>query len=281
MAVTALRQVAEQRGIYEVTPVKPMSFWWQSRKGLWTGKHRRRMGAAIWLYGYLQSNADIKTGVVATYHHAEAACELDAPERTVQDWLRHLVTAGYVTVAQHRYHLSITITNYRPSGDYGESQDSVSLKSQGHEKTDAGSRKNRPRLTESRDPMINQIDQINQIDPPTGEIAPQPEIPEPAIKADEIWRRHKGYEPTSAFFETITDCYSKVNLLKEAVKMDGWLQRHSRRKCSTDFICNWLDKAVRDLEAGNYDNGSRPYPAGRSAGRNQPGSAEERAGWHS
>lgn len=96
-------------------------------------------------------------------------------------------------------------------------------------------------------------------------------------KADAIWRNHPGYQPTVAFFDTLRDTYPRVNLVKEAVKMDGWLQRHPRRKCSRDFILNWLDKALRDLEV---EPNGRTYAAAGRAGRKRTDDYD-RSGWFS
>jgi hypothetical protein len=95
----------------------PVMKFSQIRSGLWAGEHRRRMGEAIWLYGWLQSRVDRQTGVVGRYTHGEAATELEAPERSVRRWLGTLKAERYVEVEQHRYELTVRITNYRPNPD--------------------------------------------------------------------------------------------------------------------------------------------------------------------
>lgn len=91
--------------------------WWAPlRRGLFsdpTGKHFRKMGAAIWLYGHLHQVADWQTGrLLRTYRTLEN--ETGIPERTLQRMMQNLRQHGYIQVTQLSRALSIEITKWKP-----------------------------------------------------------------------------------------------------------------------------------------------------------------------
>lgn len=94
------------------------------REGLFkdpSGKHRKRMGEAIWLYGYLHICADLKTGqLFRTYE--TMADESGIPKGTVRRMLKKLkkprpgLPDGYIIVRQLSRGLHLSITKWEPPG---------------------------------------------------------------------------------------------------------------------------------------------------------------------
>lgn len=80
--------------------VKPKGDWWTPIwKGLVTdenSKHRRAMGASLWLFLYLLTYTNRKTGTVRK-KQATIVQETGYPLRTVQRHLKRLSEAGYIT----------------------------------------------------------------------------------------------------------------------------------------------------------------------------------------
>ena len=93
------------------------SGWWAAlRRGLFsdpTGKHFKKMGGSVWLYGHLHLAADWETGaLIRTYK--TLANETGIPERTLQRMMQNLKKHGYVEVVQLARALSIKITKWKP-----------------------------------------------------------------------------------------------------------------------------------------------------------------------
>jgi len=86
------------------------------RKGLFCdpkGKHYRRLGMAIWVYGYLHQGADLETGkLVRKYETIHQ--ETDIPLRNIQRMMKKLEKLKYIEVVRRPHCLSIQITKWRP-----------------------------------------------------------------------------------------------------------------------------------------------------------------------
>ena len=90
--------------------------WWTP---LWTGlvsdragKHRRAMGASLWLYLYLLAHANRKTGVVRKKQRTMSS-DTGLPVRTVQRHLKRLASGGYIAVLDSGHEPRIRIEKYK------------------------------------------------------------------------------------------------------------------------------------------------------------------------
>lgn len=110
-----------------MSKVKGKQEWWAPlRAGLFsdpTGKHYKRMGPALWLYGYLHIGADWKEGTLErkyeTIHNHSGI-----PTRNLQRMMKRLEKFGYVEVTRKAKSMVISITKWRPitPADNGGSQ---------------------------------------------------------------------------------------------------------------------------------------------------------------
>ena len=88
--------------------------WWAPfRSGLFNDpKHRKKMGSAIWLYGYLQIYADRETGRLER-NLQTIASDLETEWKTVQRWMAILKKNNYVELRRMQYGFSIQVTKWR------------------------------------------------------------------------------------------------------------------------------------------------------------------------
>lgn len=72
------------------------------RKGLFDGKHLKKMGSAIWLYGFLISIVSWKTWSGETAYKV-IRNRFGIPKMTVYRWLQALQDGGYITYNRGQY----------------------------------------------------------------------------------------------------------------------------------------------------------------------------------
>lgn len=96
--------------------IKPLPNWWTP---LWRGliadpnsKHRKAMGAALWLYLYLLAYSNRKTGIVRRNQRAIVQ-DTGYPLRTIQFNLNKLRQKGYLTTERQGRYLKIQITKWK------------------------------------------------------------------------------------------------------------------------------------------------------------------------
>ncbi len=77
-----------------------------------TGQHHRRIRHAIWLYLYLLTLANIKTGKLTT-RIADIANATGISEETVRSWLGHLKKWHYVSVVKNRDGFQFKINRWK------------------------------------------------------------------------------------------------------------------------------------------------------------------------
>ncbi|PIR01369.1 MAG: hypothetical protein COV66_01795 [Nitrospinae bacterium CG11_big_fil_rev_8_21_14_0_20_45_15] len=95
---------------------KSNTWWTKIRKGLFfdqSGKHHKRMGSAVWLYGYLHVCAD-KNGVV-THKHKTISRNMGIPLRSIREMMKTLRLEGYVEVKRRPHHSEISILKWGDS----------------------------------------------------------------------------------------------------------------------------------------------------------------------
>jgi len=85
--------------------------WSPVRIGLWTEQHRKRMGASIYLFGFLLTRANTKGIVKITY--SEIVKVTGIPEKTLKNWKTNLTKQGYISTKDQRG-LVYQIANFRP-----------------------------------------------------------------------------------------------------------------------------------------------------------------------
>lgn len=93
------------------------SKWWANiRNGLFVdenGKHYKRMGEAIWLYGYLHMAADWQTGKLIRKYKT-IMNDTGHKKRTLVRWMATLKKYGYIKVIPLSNSMAIEITKWRP-----------------------------------------------------------------------------------------------------------------------------------------------------------------------
>ncbi len=94
---------------------KPQSWWTPFWRGLVadsSSKHRRAMGPAIWIYLYLLTYANRKTGIVRrtqeSMHH-----DTGYSIRAIQSHLQRLKRHGYIRTEHSGRYLTIYITKWK------------------------------------------------------------------------------------------------------------------------------------------------------------------------
>ena len=90
--------------------------WWRP---LWrglvcdpTGKHRQKMGCAVWLYLYLLLHVDGHTGVLSR-DLSRIAKDMAIPERSVRNWLKRLKTYDYISMGENNKRSCLQVVHYR------------------------------------------------------------------------------------------------------------------------------------------------------------------------
>lgn len=96
--------------------VKRRPEWWTP---LWRGlaadpdgKHRRAMGASLWLYLYLLTYTNRKTGI-ARRRLAQIIEDTGYPLRTVQRSLKRLAERNYIRVVRSSHYLHISVKRWK------------------------------------------------------------------------------------------------------------------------------------------------------------------------
>lgn len=92
--------------------------WVKVRSGLLEPKHRKKLGARIWLYLHILDRADWDTGTVKDWTDGDTAKRMKMPQRTVQDQRQRLVEDGYISSVQSFQSLTITIHNWVNPREY-------------------------------------------------------------------------------------------------------------------------------------------------------------------
>jgi DNA-binding MarR family transcriptional regulator len=94
---------------------KSKNWWtpiWNGLANDTNGKHRKAMGLSIWVYLYLLSYANRKTGIV---HRKQKiiAKETGLPLRTIQRHLKRLAVQKYITLETSERPLQIQIEKWK------------------------------------------------------------------------------------------------------------------------------------------------------------------------
>lgn len=99
---------------------KGSRYFFKVYEGLFSGKHLRTMGQALWLYGWMLGRAwAAQRDGTLTYCHLDAARELETSERSVKRWFSQLEEHRYIEItAKHRYDMDVAITNWRPIDEW-------------------------------------------------------------------------------------------------------------------------------------------------------------------
>ncbi len=100
----------------KTNPIRKESWW----TPLWSGlliessaKHYKAMGRAVWLYLYLLTYANRRSGNLFR-RTATIAGDLGLSLRTVSRWLSVLKQNGYIEIRQTGRSLAISITKWKP-----------------------------------------------------------------------------------------------------------------------------------------------------------------------
>jgi len=86
------------------------------REGLFkdpSGKHRKKMGEAIWLYGYLHICVDLETGQTVRKYKT-ISNETGIPESSVKKMMLKLKRAEYIKTTRLGQGLVVQITKWEP-----------------------------------------------------------------------------------------------------------------------------------------------------------------------
>jgi CRP-like cAMP-binding protein len=90
--------------------------WWTP---IWRGlsadpgsKHRIAMGASLWLYLYLLTYANRKTGMVRR-RMDQVQSDTGYPMRTIQRHLKRLEQKSYISLNRSKHYLHITIKKWK------------------------------------------------------------------------------------------------------------------------------------------------------------------------
>jgi len=100
-------------------PKQPPSWWTPVWRGLIAdpnSKHRKSMGSAVWIYLYLLTYANRKTGIVRRTQQAMVQ-DTGYPLRTIQFNLHKLNQRGYLTKKQEGRYLKIQIEKWKAFND--------------------------------------------------------------------------------------------------------------------------------------------------------------------
>lgn len=98
---------------------RPPNWWTPVWRGLIAdpeGKHRKAMGSALWIYVYLLSYANRRTGVVRRSLRLMVH-DTGYPIRTIQLNLQKLRLRGYVTAEHEGRYLKIQIEKWKAFSD--------------------------------------------------------------------------------------------------------------------------------------------------------------------
>ncbi len=203
--------------------------WIKVKRGLLTDpRHRRTLGARIWLYLHIIDRANWDKGAVLEWRDVDEADALDMPVRTLREQRKQLQADGYITCNQAQHSQQIVIhkwVNPRSySGKVLNQGDKKPLpsKSQGDAQGDAqGSSKHvTPSLSshdhrseehtaqKPRDLLFDAISEVCQVDPATtgasiGKVKKALLKADPPYTPDEVrafsrwhnsdqWRKDKG-----------------------------------------------------------------------------------------
>lgn len=90
----------------------PRKTWIKVKRGILEPKHRKRLGARIWLYIYMLDNADWESGKIEGWTDAHHAKQIKMPYRTLQEQRQRLEADGYIRCDQGFQSQTITITNW-------------------------------------------------------------------------------------------------------------------------------------------------------------------------
>jgi DNA-binding transcriptional ArsR family regulator len=115
---TIFRKISPSNSIsrFKLSEPKKQKDWWTPIwKGLVTderSKHRKRMGASVWLFLYLLTYTNRKTGIVRK-KQATIAEETGYPIRTIQRHLKRLSQAKYITFLDSGHFPQIRIEKWK------------------------------------------------------------------------------------------------------------------------------------------------------------------------
>lgn len=122
--------------------------WIKVKRGILEPKHRRKLGAAWFLYFYMLDHTNWEDGILHEWRDESAAAELDIPLSTLRNQRRHLEDELYIKSTQRQNCLTIAITNWTNPREYsGQKYNEVEQTFEGDQK-----------LTPSKDEGDNQGD---------------------------------------------------------------------------------------------------------------------------
>ena len=89
-----------------------MADWIKVRSGILEPKHRKAMGAAIYLYLYMLDKAEWEDGTIYNWTDKQAADDLEMPIVTLRSQRRHLENELYIKTVQEYNGLKISISKF-------------------------------------------------------------------------------------------------------------------------------------------------------------------------
>ncbi len=101
---------------------------------------------------------------------------------------------------------------------------------------------------------------------------PKPTVPQSLKAFHGTLSGRPGYSPTTAFFEKVEAKYGTLDLEEEALKAVDWLRSQEavgrHRKCSVQFLLNWLarteqQREQRAAQVGTVPHNRKPDRSGR------------------
>ena len=92
--------------------------WIKIKRGILEPKHRRKLGAAWFLYFYMLDKTNWDDGVIYDWKDDAASQELEIPLATLRDHRRKLEDELYIQTTQKQYCLEIAIINWTNPREY-------------------------------------------------------------------------------------------------------------------------------------------------------------------
>ena len=92
--------------------------WIKVKRGILEPKHRRKLGAAWFLYFYMLDLTNWEDGVIYDWKDKDVAADLEMPINTLRDHRRKLEDEQYIQTRIKKYGLEITINNWTNPREY-------------------------------------------------------------------------------------------------------------------------------------------------------------------
>jgi hypothetical protein len=92
--------------------------WIKIKRGILEPKHRRKLGAAWFLFFYMLDKTNWEDGIIYDWKDEAAADELEIPLSTLRDHRRKLENNLYIATTQKQYTLEIAVKNWTNPREY-------------------------------------------------------------------------------------------------------------------------------------------------------------------